>query len=303
LKAFSMKHFVGAFFTCVLVASGCMRTPPPAPALQASPHYVLGDPYQADGHWYYPAEDYALDATGIAAVLPAGARLTADGEIYDAGALVAAMQTVQLPAIALVTNLENGRQILLRVNDRGPADPGRLIALSQRSATDLLIPDGGTARVRVQIDTQLSHRVVEQVGGGPKLAINTAPAGTVLAEALPPLGAAAGAHGGGSVVGDVAALPVAAVVPERMPEIVHAVRPEPGQLWLRAGTFGRFNYANVLAARLGGLGGAVLRSREGRQESYSVRAGPFATIPEADAALRRALGAGVVDARITVEPE
>jgi rare lipoprotein A len=298
-----MKHFLATFITLVLTASGCMRAPPPAPVLRASPHYTLGGPYEADGHWYYPAEDYALDTTGIAVVLPDDEHLTADGEIYDPGALVAAMQTVQLPAIALVTNLQNGRQILLRVNDRGPADPGRVIALSQRSALLLQVPDDGTARVRVQLDTGLSHHVVDQTGGGPKLAIQTAPAGTVVAEALPPVGSASDVHQGGTVVGGVAAAPTVAVVPDRMPEIVHAVAPEPGQLWLRAGVFGRFDYANVLAARLGGLGATVLRSREGRQESYAVRAGPFATIPEADAALRRALGAGVVDARITVEPE
>jgi rare lipoprotein A len=297
-----MRHFLATFLACLMAASGCMRAPP-KPALTASPHYVLGNPYQAGGHWYYPAEDYSLDTTGIAAVLPAFSGLTADGEIFDAGALVAAMQTIQLPAIALVTNLENGRQLLLRVNDRGPADPARLIALSPRAAADLLIPETGLARVRVQIDTQLSHRLVDQVGGGPRLAITTAPAGTVLAEALPPLGASSGGHGGGNVVGPVAVTQAVAAVPDRMPEIVHAVRVEPGQLWLRAGVFGRFDYANVLAARLGGLGAHVLRSREGRQETFSVRAGPFATIPEADAALRRALGAGVVDARITVEPE
>jgi len=302
-ESVSMKHFLASFFACVLAASGCMRTPAPAPALKSSPHYTLGDPYQADGHWYYPAEQYELDTTGIAVVLPAGAHLTADGEIYDAGALVAAMQTVQLPAIALVTNLQNGRQILLRVNDRGPADPGRLIAISQRSAAVLLIPDGGAARVRVQLDTELSHRLVDQVGGGPKLAIAAAPAGTVVAEALPPIGSASDVHRGGTVVGGVAAVQAVATVPDRMPEIVHAVAPEPGQLWLRAGVFGRYDYANVLAARLGGLGGRVLRSREGRQESFAVRAGPFATIPEADAALQRALGAGVIDARITAEPE
>ena len=59
--------------------------------------------------------------------------------------------------------------------------------------------------------------------------------------------------------------------------------------------------SNRLAARLGGLGGTVLRIREGRDETYAVRAGPFSTIAQADAALRRALGANVTDARITVE--
>ncbi len=297
-----MRHLLTTFLACLMAASGCVRTPP-KPALTAPPHYVLGEPYQAGGHWYYPAEDYALDATGIATVQQSEKRLTADGEIFEGGALVAAMQTVQLPAIARVTNLENGRQILVRVNDRGPADPGRLIALSPRAAALLLLPAAGVARVRVQLDTQLSHRVVDQVGGGPKLAISTAPAGTVVAEALPPLGAGGAGHGGGSVVGGAPAAQAAAMVPDRLPEVIHAVPPEPGQLWLRAGVFGRFDYAKVLAARLGGLGGHVLRSREGRQESFSVRAGPFATVAEADAALRRALGAGVVDARITVEAD
>jgi len=91
------------------------------------------------------------------------------------------------------------------------------------------------------------------------------------------------------------------VVPERMPEIIHATPPQPGQLWLRAGRFARFDYANRLAAKLAGLGGDVLSSREGRQQVFAVRAGPFETVAQADAALRRALGAGVVDARITVE--
>jgi rare lipoprotein A len=75
----------------------------------------------------------------------------------------------------------------------------------------------------------------------------------------------------------------------------------PGALYLRAGSFGRFNYANVLAARLSDLGGAVLRSRDGRQEVYEVRAGPFATVAQADAALHLALSRDIVDAHITVE--
>ena len=172
----------------LLILSGCQQSAPPARTLVAAPHYTLGAPYVANGHWYYPAENYALDTTGIASVQDAAAHVTADGEIYDAGALVAAMQTVQLPAVARVTNLENGREIAVRVNDRGPDDPARVIAVSPRAALLLLIPAGGAARVRVALDTRLSHAVVEQVGGGPKLAIATAPAGTVVAQALPPLG-------------------------------------------------------------------------------------------------------------------
>jgi rare lipoprotein A len=287
----------------ILAFVGCVPTQkPPPPKLTEHPHYFLGDPYEANGHWYYPAENYALDETGLAAVLPDQPGMTADGELFDASALTAAMQTIQLPAVAIVTNLENGRQIEVRVNARGPADPGRLIAVSPRAATLLLIQPGSAARVRVQLDTMLSHRVVDQVGA-PKLDIKTAPRATVLAESLPPPGTSSTSRGTATVIGADAPEVAQAVTPERLPEVIHAVAPAPGQLWLRAGQFVRFEYANRLAAKLGGLGGAVLHSREGRQQVFAVRAGPFATVAQADAALRRALAAGVVDARITVEEE
>jgi rare lipoprotein A len=68
--------------TAILGFAGCMHNTPPPPLVSA-PHYTLGGPYQADGHYYYPAENYALDATGIAAVADAPRGLTADGEIRD----------------------------------------------------------------------------------------------------------------------------------------------------------------------------------------------------------------------------
>jgi rare lipoprotein A len=276
-----------------------MHQPPSAPPLVAAPHYALGGPYQADGHWYYPAENYALDTTGIASVSDAPPGLTADGEIRDDGALTAAMQTLQLPAIATVTNLANGRQIQLRVNDRGPADPARLIALSPRAALLLQVPASG-APVRVQVDTALSHSLTDQVGGGPKVAIAAAPTAAVTAQALPPPGAAA-QSGAVAVIGAAPESRGGPAVPDRMPEVIRSVPVSGGAYWLHAGTFGRFEYANRLAARLGGLGGDVVRYREGRQEMYAVRAGPFRTIPEADAAVGRALAAGIPDATIHYE--
>jgi rare lipoprotein A len=267
--------------------------------LVAHVHYELGKPWEANGHWYYPEESYALDTTGIASTLGYASGLTADGEVYDPTALTAAMQTIQLPAIATVTDLENGRQIQVRVNARGPDDPARVIALSPRAAWLLEMPAEG-ARVRVQIDTAMSHRLVEQIGGGPALEVATAPRNAVSVEALPPPGSNAPA-GPARTIGPAAARDPGPAVPDRLPEVVRGTAPNPGQLWLRAGVFGRYDYANVLAARLGGLGGTVLRSRDGKQETYAVRAGPFSTIAQADAALRRALGARVTDARITVE--
>lgn len=279
--------------------AGCHRPPPPPPAPVASPHYVLGQAYQADGHWYYPAESYSLDTTGIAAVQDDEAGLTEDGELRDPGALTASMQTIQLPAIVRVTNLENGRQILVRVNDRGPAWPGRIIAVSPRAALLLQIPPDGAARVRVQVDQLLSRRLTEQLGGGPKLQIATAPSATVTEQPLGPPGA--GQAGPVRTLGATRADDAGPRVPDRLPERILMTSADPGALFLECGSFGRFTYANVIAAKLSGLGAGVVRSRDGRQTTYSVRAGPFATIAQADRALATALQEGVVDARITVE--
>jgi rare lipoprotein A len=282
----------------LLLMQGCMPPPPPPPKLAALPHYELGPPYQRNGYWFYPAESYAFLATGIAAIDTAQEGLTADGEVRDPTALTGAMQTIQLPAIVQVTNLENGRQILVRVNDRGPASPSRLIAVSPRAALLLQIPPGG-ARVRVQADETQSHAVVDQLGGGPKLKIDTAPTAAITAQSLPgPGGAPAGPA---RTLGGVRQEEPVLRVPDRLPEQIRATYADPGTLYLRCGSFSRALYANEIAAQLSGLGAHVLRSRDGRDTVYAVRVGPFATIPQADQALAQALRGGVVDARITVE--
>src|SRR5262245_27499003 len=84
--------------------------------------YKIGDPYQIGGVWYYPKVDYTYDQTGIASWYGPGfdGKATANGEIYDQNALTAAHNTLPLPTVVRVTNLENGRAIELRINDRGP---------------------------------------------------------------------------------------------------------------------------------------------------------------------------------------
>jgi rare lipoprotein A len=293
-----------AALATLLLASGlfgCKPAPAPLPPEPvASPHYQLGAPYEADGHWYYPTETYSLDTTGIASVMDDETGLTADGELKDPQALTAAMQTIQLPAIVTVTNLENGRQIEVRVNDRGPASPARIIALSSRAALFLQIPPTGSARVRVQIDDQLSRRVVDQLGGGPQLQIAAAPAGIVTAEALPPPGG--GPAGPARTIGAPHIDASGPRVPDRLPERILQTYANPGQLYLLCGTFGRYNYARIIAAKLSGLGARVIQSPDGRQTNYTVQVGPLPTIPQADQALAEALRAGVIDARIVVQP-
>src|SRR5258706_8852740 len=137
--------------------------------------YKVGQPYQIEGVWYYPKEDQFYDETGIASWYGEDfhGKNTANGEQYDMDALTAAHRTLPLPVIARVTNLENGRSLLVRVNDRGPYARGRIIDLSRHAAQLLGVYAKGTARVRVQYEGRA------EVGGA-------APSGGVeMASSLP----------------------------------------------------------------------------------------------------------------------
>src|SRR5690606_16715705 len=105
------------------------------------------------GVWYYPKEDWEYRETGIASWYGPGfhGRKTANGETYNQMDLTAAHPTLPMPVMVQVTNLENGRSIKVRVNDRGPFANGRIIDLSKRSAQLLGMEQKGTAKVLVEI--------------------------------------------------------------------------------------------------------------------------------------------------------
>jgi len=114
--------------------------------------YKVGNPYQIDGAWYYPRENKAYDRKGIASWYGAEfqGRRTANGEIFNMHLLTAAHPTLPMPVMARVTNLENGRSLVVRINDRGPFKRNREIDLSRRAAEMLGFKKQGTAKVRVQ---------------------------------------------------------------------------------------------------------------------------------------------------------
>jgi peptidoglycan lytic transglycosylase len=115
--------------------------------------YQNNNPYTEDGRTYYPLQSAAgYDQTGVASWYGRDfhGNLTADGERYDMYALSAAHRTLPLPTLVRVTNLENGRAVVVRVNDRGPFVKNRLIDLSYAAALELGFANEGTARVRVQ---------------------------------------------------------------------------------------------------------------------------------------------------------
>lgn len=112
----------------------------------------VGRPYRIGGQLYTPREDPNYDRTGIASWYGDAfhGRLTANGEIYDQHTLSAAHPTLPLPSYVRVTNLENSRSVVVRVNDRGPFAHDRIIDLSSRAADVLDFRNDGVADVRVE---------------------------------------------------------------------------------------------------------------------------------------------------------
>jgi len=129
----------------------------------AKPHYKVGNPYQVAGIWYYPKRDLTYDETGLASwygeeTAKLG-RPTANGEAFDPKLASAAHRTLPLPSVVRVTNLDNGKSLVVRVNDRGPFVAGRIIDLSYEGARLLGFVDNGLAKVRVQILAEQSLRL------------------------------------------------------------------------------------------------------------------------------------------------
>ena len=114
--------------------------------------YQVGKPYKIRGKWYHPKEDPGLRQTGLASWYGPNfhGRLTANGEIYDQYSLSAAHPTMPLPSYAKVTNLTNGREVMVRVNDRGPYAHGRVIDLSAKAAELLDFKTQGVTKVKVE---------------------------------------------------------------------------------------------------------------------------------------------------------
>lgn len=281
-----------------LTATAC------TPALRSDPHYVLGQPYQANGVWWYPNEHYDLTETGLAAVVPGDPRrLTTDGEVFDQTTLAAAHPTLQLPAIARLTNLENGLEVTVRLNDRGSGDPRRLVEVTRRTAALLKFPADGVARIRLRVLPVESHAAADALPGAPSLHMAAAPRGVVEVAALPPPPGVR--QGGGRVLPDIAAAAAADAVdvvpPLRLPETAAQTVPHPGRLMLRLDTFEDYQYAAVQRAKMSRFGARIVSISEGRMHRFRVEVGPLPDVAGADAALLQARASGIPDARIVVD--
>ena len=129
--------------------------------------YKIGNPYKINGQWFYPAIDYNYNETGIASWYGPKfhGKKTANGEIFDQNKISAAHKTLPLPSIVKVTNLENKKSLIIRINDRGPFVRGRIIDLSKKAAEKLGILESGTAKVNVKIMENESRKLAMNLNG------------------------------------------------------------------------------------------------------------------------------------------
>lgn len=114
--------------------------------------FQIGKPYKVAGLTFKPALDLGYDQTGTASWYGRQyhSRMTSNGEWFDMEYLTAAHPTLPLPSYAKVINLDNGKELIVRINDRGPFVADRLIDVSKKAAEILGFKEQGTATVRVQ---------------------------------------------------------------------------------------------------------------------------------------------------------
>lgn len=259
--------------------------------------YQVGDSYEVAGVRFTPREQPGYDKTGIASWYGPQfhRRMTSNGEWFDMNELTAAHATLPLPSYAKVTNLENGRSVVVRINDRGPFVGTRIIDMSRRSAEVLGFKPKGMAKVRVQYigDAPLNDQ-------GPHLAAMNRELrnGTPLRQMM---AAANGeTNGGGTRI--AAAEPGNDAYQSEEPTIASATSDyQSPEYFVQVGSFAdpynaeraREELANsgpVQVQELAGLAGPL----------YRVRIGPMRNEGQAQLALRQAVDLGHPDARLVM---
>jgi|UPI00068DADB5 rare lipoprotein A len=322
-KIFKPAHCAMGLMAAVFL-SGCAETTFLSSSIKhagsdkpVAGHYKVGNPYQIQGVWYYPAEDFEYVETGIASWYGPQfhGKPTANGEVFDMNQVSAAHRTLPLPSWVRVTNLENGRSLEVRVNDRGPFAHGRILDMSRRGAQLLGFEKQGTARVKVEIlkdqSLALKNSMVNQIAAKDspiKSAGMAKPQVSAQSLSVPDGGKAAAQPA--PVQRQVMASPEPMVqTPTREPQVQamsNTVRTFPvseTQMFVQAGAFSKFENANRVKASLAAVGGDVEVSQVlvNGQDFFRVRVGPVQDVARADQILENVIQAGYPAAKIIVE--
>ena len=245
----------------------------------------VGPPYEAEGRWYVPTPEPGYEQTGTASWYGPtfhGQR-TSSGEVFDEAAMTAAHPTLPLQSLVQVTNLENGREVMVRINDRGPFVGERLIDMSRGAAQVLGFESNGQARVHVRYLGPAPRRV-DAGQGSPAPAVNPAP----------PEGPRAHAANDGPVSPTpVRAEPADDMLAGGPAEAPHQAAlsysaPAAGGYFVQVGAFSDLANAHRVRDEVGGAGPVVVDVRQTATggELFRVRVGPWNSREEADSARR-----------------
>ncbi|MDC1120671.1 septal ring lytic transglycosylase RlpA family protein [Alphaproteobacteria bacterium] len=273
----------------------------------AAPRYKVGNPYKVAGIWYYPERNLTYDETGIGSWYgdEFAGKLTANGEIFYPERVTAAHKTLPMPSVVRVTNLDNGKSLVLRINDRGPFVAGRIIDLSREAARRIGYKANGLARVRVQVLAEQSLRLEKLARDGQFPSVDG-----VLTEAMPKIEAAVkpsvnltaksntGRSGYSSDNGQSA---IELLSQSQVGEVI-TVAPVSTQIWVQVGAFHSESNAASVLAQLANVGnGEVSAFSKAGQTLHRVRLGPVQDVSAADKLLDGVVKTGFSGARIIVD--
>lgn len=248
--------------------------------------YKVGNPYKVLGQSYTPREDYSYSETGIASWYGDDFhnKRTANGETYNMRAITAAHRTLPLPSIVKVTNLENGKSIIARVNDRGPYVKNRIIDVSQKGAELLGYKNKGTARVKVEIMEKESRALKEAMLSKDNSSKTYASAINYGAAPAP------------------VAVPVQNVkyeISAKAPAAEKAALPATGPFFVQVGAFSDYEKAKQMAASMQRFGKvSIYEAYLSKDGVYRVRLGAYRSRDEALQILDRVLDYGHADVTI-----
>jgi rare lipoprotein A (peptidoglycan hydrolase) len=128
--------------------------------------YKVGNPYEIEGVTYYPQEYESYEEVGVSSWYGDDfhGKKTSNGETYNLRSITAAHQTLPLPSMVRITNLENNKNMIVRVNDRGPFAKERIIDVSEKVAEELGYKDQGTTTVKVEFLQEETEDLLKQLG-------------------------------------------------------------------------------------------------------------------------------------------
>lgn len=243
----------------------------------AKSNYKIGNPYEIAGIRYVPEESFNHVETGLASWYGPGfhSRQTANGEPFDQRAMTAAHRTLQMPSIIRVTNLKNGRQAVLRVNDRGPYHADRILDVSEVAAEKLGFMRRGTTRVKIEVLGEPSKKVAELASRGATISELEA------------------------VRAEISSINASASKQKKGNKPTEAVKAGSAGNFVQAGAFRSLENANKHGVNLEKYGPYQVQtiSLNGKP-IHLVRIGPYENIGQAKQVLSKILTAGVKDAHV-----